>query len=182
MSEVIHMREVLFCTFIVVFLVTVFVTFAGITNFLPMESKYLDKLFPAVILESVGVVIYLFTETFIKKNGILVEKKNGNIEFQLIFPETVDTTIPNLPEAEYSFIDAESRERKFNQECLVYPKGEGDSPESHYIKIKDALLDKILFVKVVMEGIPYQGAQHLGSRQMYLKSHSKKLGIPEEGL
>jgi len=178
MSEVIHMRNVLFYTFLVVFLVTVFVTFAGITNFLPMESKYLDKLFPAVILESAGVVIYLFIVTFIKKNGILVEKKNGNIEFQLIFPETVDTTIPILPEAKYSFIDAESRKTKPKQ-CLVYPKGEGDSLESHYIKIKDAPLDKSLFVEVVMEGIPYQGGQYLGSRQMYLKSNSKELGIPE---
>ena len=181
MSEVTHMRKVLFYTFMVIFLVTAFVTLAGITNFLPMESHYLDNLFHALILEVVGGVSGLFIATFLKKNGIL-GKKNGDIEIQLIFPETVDTTIPNLPEAEYSFIDAESRERKFNQECLVYPKGEGDSPESHYIKIKDAPLDKILFVKVVMEGIPYQGAQHLGSRQMYLKSHSKKLGIPEEGL
>lgn len=160
MSEVIFMRKALFYSFIVVFLLTAFVTLAGITKFLPIESQYLDKLFYAIILELVGGVIGLFTMTF--KTGLSAEKI-GDIEIQLVFPKAVDVTNPTQAKATYTLMAEDPEITPITGNCTVYSKG-----QSLYIKIRQLPLDKILLIEVKKDGEMYQGSQHLESRSIYL--------------
>lgn len=155
-------RRALFNCFLFIFLLTALATLAGLIKLLPMEPQYLDKLFYALILELVGGVIGMFSATFGK--GISGEKV-ADLKVQLVFPETVDVANPAKIIANYSFMESDISIDPITGECRVYRDG-----QSLYIDIKDAPLDKDLYVEVVMDGKMYQGSQHLETRPLYLRA------------
>lgn len=53
-------KDILFYTFLSIFIVTAIITFLGVLNLVQIKEGYLDTLFGVVLCESVGVVIALF--------------------------------------------------------------------------------------------------------------------------
>lgn len=58
-----YAREALFYSVISIFLITAIVTLLGVTEIIPIKSKYLTVLFSALIIELIGAVLGLFKAT-----------------------------------------------------------------------------------------------------------------------
>ena len=155
------MRRALFNCFLLIFLLTALATLAGITKFLPMDQQYLDILFYALIVESVGGVITMFTATFGK--GISAEKIT-DLKIQLVFPEPIDITNPAQILANYSLTESDISIEPITGKCRTYLNG-----QSLYIDIKAVSLDKDLCIDVEIDTKKYQGSQHLESRSIELR-------------
>lgn len=155
------MRRALFNCFLLIFLLTALATLAGITKFLPMEQQYLDILFYALIVESVGGVIAMFTATFGK--GISAEKIT-DLKIQLVFPEPIDITNPAQILANYSLTESDISIEPITGKRRTYLNG-----QSLYIDIKAVSLDKDLCIDVEIDTKKYQGSQHLESRSIELR-------------
>lgn len=157
------MRRALFNCFLLIFLLTALATLAGITNLLHMEKQYLDKLFYALILELVGVVIGMSREIF--RKGTLAEKIT-DLKIQLVFPEPIDITNPAQILANYSLTESDISIEPITGKRRTYLNG-----QSLYIDIKDVpnYLDKDLCIDVEIDTKKYQGSQHLESRSIELR-------------